>query len=798
MFPLSKGSNHMSPAEQYASDFIAQNYSFPLDEVDLQRKTGAYNSKTSNIYRGSSFLTNAADRQMERAIGHYFLKNMSIAGLQRFLQEALGIDPDKLQTEEGDRLLRDNVAQLIDWYLADHGIQLSAETIRNFTNIPKPGLENSKTLHDKFMGADGFPLKNEDGTLPIDAESGLDIIGWLENEVINLDDFFAEEAVEGYAEQRKLFLNQNIEKLVDWYTASSHLLHYGIVYKLLAGHHILGQALSGLNDGMLMHRQTMELRIGDPLGFEEEYQPFTHDLVAPNVGYAPKRAPQPLNAFNPIRTGDFHFYQMRLVDTFGVVRKLDIDELFLPKTLAKGNRTNSIRIPPRVVQPARINLRFLAEVEGEVDKGEMIELPSTLPINGWVLSNKLDRSLMFYNPNGLALGYLILDREMVDPAQPHINRVSAKWMEAPGGDGVKRPDDIPNLHLKTIIKRIQSLTAATINRETTVSFLESLQESIDAALFSIAPEGFEHDQARALLMGHPLAIIRVVANLELKGVPAVHQGWSELELDMDAHRDYFERENNGFDQVQFPIRIGDHTQLNDGVIGFWKENKTGAEDLNFYLPHQHDALDDRIITQNDDPQGLDLHLSFDGDPQMMTVFLDPRGKLHATSGIFPTKVIDIPPEQYADALQQIEVTFRAMPVLTPLDRVELPLPKENGYAWSWIEEFRSDQWMEISEIGIVRKFALAAAFESHLADTEALWTELLAAGWLVPYADFEDRALIVSDDQRNSQVLPDEFQDIQQAVINYLDRLRISPMDSNAHFSGRMKIREGWLQLKKV
>jgi hypothetical protein len=84
---------------------------------------------------------------------------------------------------------------------------------------------------------------------------------------------------------------------------------------------------------------------------------------------------------------------------------------------------------------------------------------------------------------------------------------------------------------------------------------------------------------------------------------------------------------------------------------------------------------------------LNLYLSLKRPRQVVTMLVDPRGRVHATSGVLPTASVAIPPDQFAAALERIEVAFLTAPVLSPdePDRIELPLPAEPGYGWRWLD-----------------------------------------------------------------------------------------------------------------
>src|SRR5262249_10673722 len=75
----------------------------------------------------------------------------------------------------------------------------------------------------------------------------------------------------------------------------------------------LSQSLSGFNDALLMHKQTLQLHVADPLGFED-YQPFAN-RVGEIISNSIYTAPSPQNDFNPIRSGMMKIHRLRIIDT---------------------------------------------------------------------------------------------------------------------------------------------------------------------------------------------------------------------------------------------------------------------------------------------------------------------------------------------------------------------------------------------------------------------------------------------------------------------------------------------------
>ena len=150
-------------------------------------------------------------------------------------------------------------------------------------------------------------------------------------------------------------------------------------------------------------------------------------------------------------------------------------------------------------------------------------------------------------------------------------------------------------------------------------------------------------------------------------------------------------------------------------MGYWLEDSDGNLGSTFYAP-ESDSGGTGIKSHADDP--LNLLQSVGAAPQILTMLVDPRGVVHATSGILPTKVIDIPPDQYAAALQAIEITFLSTPILARQGEINLPLPTEPGYSWSWVEK-ENDAWSDMWSL----QFSLSLEFEADLA-TGAISTVL--------------------------------------------------------------------------
>jgi hypothetical protein len=544
----------------------------------------------------------------------------------------------------------------------------------------------------------------------------------------------------------------------------------------------LSQALGGFNEELLMRKQTLQLPVDDPLAFPEDRN-FTQ-RVAKLLDGEISSAPEPANQFNPIRTGAMQITRLRLVDTFGQVKDFNHEEILkarseiiTPQRLTVPGSPHRIWMPPRLVQPARIDFRWLRARKDD---------PNSTPICGWLLPNNLQKILAVYDESGMALGSLIKRVQGVE------------WVPEPGSN--REVDEISNPHLRKLVEHL--LRKDDFDRRSRENFLEDLLTAIESALETIAPESHAQHQSLALLVGRPIAIVRASIDLQLNGPPAVHQGWHAFQADMNRT----ERETNDFTKVRFPIRIGEFQQLNDGVVGYWKEDGDGYEWDKFYAPQTPDnaqnlsidhpdivihgkhwieksafidacnQIDQKIGSRGEEAWNemlrkgwirslgdeepfcqiegkadrkrmldnfnqaetgaieeilrihannpLNLQQSVDSPPQTVTILFDPRAKLHLTSGILPTKVIDIPAPDYAPALDAIQVSFLTAPILTPHGSRSVALPKEPGFAWSWREHKR---WITETTFHETLK-AQRPSLQKEVVGK--LWERLQECGWI--------------------------------------------------------------------
>lgn len=829
VFPIKSKSNLDPTTGSYSSDFISDNFTVSENQVDLSLKPDkGETTRAANIYTGRSILTPHAGIQLTKQIEAYLIKASWLLEADDVVDATVLCGEIKNGTGSVSTFLRTRFAKsTVDLLSAYAPGDKPTEPLRKALVD-----ELNLSLKDSNLGNTDGAAQNVQGlSCAIDE---LSVAELMRKNRMSLEDAYPKAIAQTPAGIRDVY--NNIRQ------AHDQLVHPDF--------HCLSQSLGGFNEALLMHKQTMQLGISDPLGFDD-YQSFA-TTVSEAVRNSIYSAPEPLNDFNPIRSGAMKIIQLRLVDTFGQIKDLTLPDVITSEPMTNSDSEFHVRLAPRLMQPARINFRWLS---ADSDEQEMNDHPATTPICGWVLTNNLDNSLMIYDNQGKAVGSLAM--KDTDPLHP-------TWESAPGGgaEAVDKIADIKNLHLQKMVSNIQTYGK---------DFLIDFVSAVDNALENIEPENFAQHQDMALLMGRPIALVRASVNLELQGLPATHQGWNEFRQDLQRDT----RDDNGFSEVKFPIRIGEFKQFNDGLVGYWQENADAGKSDWFYAPQSDDEqeiTDERIKTHRTAANDVLILQSVKSAPNILSMLIDPRGLVHATSGVLPAKAIRIPPDQYAAALQAIEITFLSTPILTDVGRIHLPLPAEAGYQWSWLQQDGPGVWKEISSIGVIQKSDFAgfqigedaiwneligkgwielidptdptdpkatvkakdqrtsqtladnlkdktadiedildrwteissrgiverksfAGFESD--DVVALWTELIAQGWIVIDPNDQTRASVTAKDQRKSQSLslPDNLKAKTADIEDILDRAQIGPINPAAKFSGPQEIREGWLKL---
>jgi hypothetical protein len=448
---------------------------------------------------------------------------------------------------------------------------------------------------------------------------------------------------------------------------------------------IMAQTLGGFHRALLMRKQSLQMPVFRAL--EAAYDPLdTNSLVSKAVKNANDAIPLPNRNYNPLRAGALTLRQLRLIDAFGQTREISLPGPLRPLIRAAsfpapreqpgGQATQEqacrVMLPLRITQPARLSFRYVAADAGSEEDGatQMNGDPSSTPVFGWILLNKLDNSLVVYDPDGMPIGSLA--------------DFTSRWEPAPRAGG-KVGQSLTD-SLDAVRPPLQGFVAALCEKP--AGFLTALLETVDKSASRITPADSSQDDALALLIGRPFALVRADLSLELCGIPEVSQSLQSIR-DASAGG---QRYTAGFEKVRFPVRLGDDTRSNDGVVGFYIEDDPSKPFDGTLWAASAPAEADGIKAPP--TIGAISVAAADAKRTRVTLIVDPRAPIHVSTGILPCKQIVLPPSQYVSALKRIAVTFLISPVLGQSDRLPFSLPTEAGYQWSWLTVDATRTWSE--------------------------------------------------------------------------------------------------------
>ncbi|QDE94283.1 hypothetical protein BHS06_29140 [Myxococcus xanthus] len=503
------------------------------------------------------------------------------------------------------------------------------------------------------------------------------VLIWLEDAILaryyESEDIPPEEQTAGY-------LEQHFAQVKDWYlrehpgaTIEDPVFTALWAYDEVTRTPCLAQSLGNFSQVLMLREPTLQLKISDPTAFTNSLQFFITETVRDAMGEEMQRRPLLMDRFNPLRAGAMNLTALWLVDSFGQVKEViqGQEHVNVVTTTDQTPSTDKydVLLSPRLSQPMRLRFEWLpAEASGGLRTSDH---PDTNPVCGFLLVNNLDGALAVYDRHGRALG--TVDR-------------GNTWRTAPKTGVAIRLDQngqpvLPNAHLQRVVRHVMAQGA---------DFLQPFLSAQRTALEAIDPEAYAENPSRALLVARPVAVVRAALKLEMLGPPT----FDPSALATDGSGTITSR---GIEKLKLPIRLGEYQQLDDGVVGYWRERSDGSYDEGiFYSPQTRGLNHPKIRTYADDT--LHLVRSAESPTLSVTMLLDPRGQVHATTGVLPSPQLRIHPDAYSRAFAEMEVSFLTGPFLSDVGALRLPVPDEAGHVWSWVTQAPGGMWTETTEL----------------------------------------------------------------------------------------------------
>ena len=412
--------------------------------------------------------------------------------------------------------------------------------------------------------------------------------------------------------------------------------------------------------------------------------------------------PAPTGAPAMVLAGRVRLARARLVDAFGRTLDLPVAGALAPTRLDVPGVAGALAYGPRLLRPARWALRWVeagTEVGsvGRQARVDQVEPPLQVnPVAGFLLPDHLDESLEVFGVDGSPLGELL--HEAVSGG--------VTWEIAAGREGPA--DAAPMFGLAPSQFALGRLASGLVAADAAArggvplgaaegqpreSALAALLRAVDTTLWTVdtmASLGSEHV---AGLVGRPIAVVRAQLRLEL--MPP-----DDLDLSDEAQASAWRAAEEAAKRHAFPVRIGEVTRSDDGVLGFFVDDDyshlrlvdkviaanavdagrgrgrlglLGAAGAGQMPPHV--PLDHPYLLGSDDADTLALHI---GQTVTLTLLMHPGGKCTLTSGVLPRKQLGLARDWVGPGLAAIAPSLRTGPVLVETDLAEkgqVRLPK---------------------------------------------------------------------------------------------------------------------------
>jgi hypothetical protein len=415
------------------------------------------------------------------------------------------------------------------------------------------------------------------------------------------------------------------------------------------------QSLSSLNQQLMLLESSVQL---PPVKRSGNTYPVDSVIKEVEEQYLWNPSDNKNKGFYPLRSGLFRIKNLYIIDAFGQnmplinSRSKPENNYSLHVSANMETTDNNIAMPPRLSNPARLRFKWISAQ----DPGRETDTdPGTSPICGWLVQNKLDKSLMVFDAEGKACGSLKLTSKNI-----------LTWMPPPGKDTIAGlADAITNSRLLGFVSSIFDA-----GKET---FLELLQQIDGMAKKALKAKKAANNTAN-LPLGTPIAIAGASCQLELKDPPA--RDWSKNTA-----------ERSELSNISFPFYIGSNLSRKDGVIGYYVEG-TGNAVKKLGLPFaQYVSAVDAQMTANQ-PVRLSVASGAFNAPvgTPLTLLLHPYMDVTISSGILPDATYKLPAFNMAKVLEQINFNFMINPVLVPGKKMNVPVADVAGRKWVWMEQ----------------------------------------------------------------------------------------------------------------
>jgi len=423
-------------------------------------------------------------------------------------------------------------------------------------------------------------------------------------------------------------------------------------------------------------------------------------LGLPVSALRPRRAdgtvtrPSPSRAPDLLAAGALTLRRVRLVDGFGRTLDLPVDTAAVPSRLQVPGQPASLARPPRFTAPSRVRLRLVdaasvqagGAADARVDEVEPAHQVS--PVCGFLLPDHVDESVEFFAAGGGPPGELLV--------QPVGGGVV--WEAAPG-----RPlpaDAPPGAGLDPPARPLGWLAAGLVAADAAArsgrpagaeggppeSALSAFLRAVDTTLWTCDPLAGAGTPALGGIVGRPIAVVRAVLLLDVADDLADDPAGLEL---TGAQREERAAAYRELAAVQVPVRLGEVTRADDGLLGWFADDDYTAvhvvdravRELAREAGRQRGHLAPWGTTPQVPAADPITHpyVSADdvlrlrpGVPRLVTLLMLPGLAAHWTAGVTPRQAVRLSRAWFGPVLDRLLPSVRVGPVLVDPGQVRLP------------------------------------------------------------------------------------------------------------------------------
>ncbi|MEM9549076.1 MAG: hypothetical protein AAGA77_24020, partial [Bacteroidota bacterium] len=414
-------------------------------------------------------------------------------------------------------------------------------------------------------------------------------------------------------------------------------------------------------------RKAIDKAVAKALNFDLN-QDWVHSYQAfpPIAYYTPEVNPQTNpSQFQFVKGGLFYFSKLAVIDRYGQV----LDLIYSSNRSGQNTKVSSSLTPHKI--PATMEYSYWVQTLPRINQAAKLHFnwaintnhPNVRGIKLWVIHNFLNQSIVLYSPNGIYLGELLLQNSQL------------KWFGAPG--------QFSNYHqLQTDYPFAFGFIDGILSIQNNADAFNDLVKTIDTALQNIEPIG----QAAHLpfqLIGRPLALTEVELKLDLQYAPNKNQSWKDTGKGPDpVYKEY-----------QFPIKIGDSSNSQDGLIGYFDSSNHQINFSNFYTEVLSPDSRDHYIQKTQPTNYPKIQI---GPTKKLALLIDPEVAIHVYSGLLPVQKAELDMDQLKGALDHLDYYFQVDATLgktfsevkngSTEQLITIPKPAALFGHWSWLDK----------------------------------------------------------------------------------------------------------------